>query len=401
MSKIDRQVKGTLRFEVCGACPESVLNACAMQAVELMELESIDKCTLRVTVFENRAEEFQALARRCMCETEKLSQRGGSKSRKLIKRRRALLLFALLTAGLLLLSSLFIWDIQVQGCRTLSPGRVLRALSDCGVEQGSFRFGVNSDMVRSRVMVELPEIAWMTVNVRGSRATVLVMEREEKPEIYAEAEASDLVAAKTGIVKSLSVLSGKTLVRPGQAVTAGETLVSGTVDSITAQPRQLRSSGSVTAETWTEISALRPASEQQKTGETKKSFRFALKFGEKRINLYVSGRNALDECDKIVYEYKLGIEGLFLLPVSIIKEELSFYQTETGPSAAGEEMKAALLAYLRQTVDGEVLETDFSFSDGGELLCVTLYAHCLENIAETREIEQEESGVSPPEKDRR
>ena len=33
MSKIDRQVKGTLRFEVCGACPESVLNACAMQAV--------------------------------------------------------------------------------------------------------------------------------------------------------------------------------------------------------------------------------------------------------------------------------------------------------------------------------------------------------------------------------
>ena len=96
MSKIDRQVKGTLRFEVCGASPESVLNACAMQAVELMELESIDKCTLRVTVFENRAEEFQALARRCMCEAEKLSQSGGSKSRKLFKRRRALLLFALL-----------------------------------------------------------------------------------------------------------------------------------------------------------------------------------------------------------------------------------------------------------------------------------------------------------------
>ena len=107
--------------------------------------------------------------------------------------------------------------------------------------------------------------------------------------------------------------------------------------------------------------------------------------------MYFSGRNELDECDKIVYEYKIGIEGLFLLPVSIIKEELSFYQTETRPSAAGEEMKDALLAYLRQTVDGEVLETDFSLSDGGELLCVTLYAHCLENIAETREIKQEES----------
>ena len=391
MSRIDRKVRGTVRFELCGACPESVLNACAMQALELMDLESLDACTLRVTVFENRAEEFQALARRCMCETEKLSQSGGSKSRRLVKRRMLLLIFALLTAGLLLFSSLFIWDIQVLGCQKLTQARVLRALSDCGVEQGSFRFGLNSDLVRSRVLVELPEIAWMTVNVRGSRATVLILEREEKPEIVAEADAADLVAAKTGVIARMSVLNGKPLVTPGQAVVEGELLVSGTMDSITALPRQVRAAGSVTAETWTELSAVRPAVESHKTGQTKKIFRFALKFGEKRINLYFSGRNELDECDKIVYEYKIGIEGLFLLPVSIIKEELSFYETEAQPSAAGAEMEAALRDYLTETVDGEVLSADFSVNDSGELLCVTMHAHCLENIAETREIKQEES----------
>ena len=391
MSRIDRKLRGAVRFELCGACPESVLNACAMQALELMDLESVDACTVRLTVFENRAEEFQQIARRCMCETEKLSQSGGSKSRRLVKRRRMLLIFALLTAGLLLFSSLFIWDIQVLGCETLSEGRVLRALAGCGVKQGSFRFGVNSDMVRSRVLVELPEIAWMTVNVRGSRATVLILEREKKPEIYEEEDAADIVAAKTGIVKRMSVLSGKPQVSPGQSVVEGELLVSGTMDSITALPRQVRASGSVTAETWLNLSAVCPASESHKTGETKKFFRFALKFGEKRINLYVSGRNELDECDKIVYEYKLGIEGLFLLPVSIIKEELSFYETEAQTGAAGEEMKEALRAYLHETVDGEVLSADFSVNDSGELLCVTMYAHCLENIAETRESKQEES----------
>ena len=379
MSRIDRKVRGTVRFELCGACPESVLNACAMQALELMDLESLDACTLRVTVFENRAEEFQALARRCMCEMEKLSQSGGSKSRRLVKRRMLLLIFALLTAGLLLFSSLFIWDIQVVGCQKLTQARVLRALSGCGVEQGSFRFGLNSDLVRSRVLVELPEIAWMTVNVRGSRATVLILEREEKPEIVAEADAADLVAAKTGVIARMSVLNGKPLVRPGQAVVEGELLVSGTMDSITALPRQVRAAGSVTAETWTELSAVRPAVESHKTGQTKKIFRFALKFGENRINLY------------FVYEYKTGIEGLFLLPVSIIKEELSFYETEARPSAAGAEMEAALRDYLTETVDGEVLSADFSVNDSGELLCVTMHAHCLENIAETREIKQEES----------
>ena len=52
MSRIDRRIKGTVRLEVCGACPETVLNACAMNALELMELESIDACTLRLTVYE-------------------------------------------------------------------------------------------------------------------------------------------------------------------------------------------------------------------------------------------------------------------------------------------------------------------------------------------------------------
>ena len=391
MSRIDRRIKGTVRLEVCGACPETVLNACAMNALELMELESIDACTLRVTVYESRLEEFMRIVRRCMCEAETVSVSGGSKSRRLFKKRIMLLVFALLTAGLLLASSLFIWDIQVLGCEKLSEGQVLRALADCGVEQGTYRGRVSSDMVRSRIMVELPEIAWMTVNVRGSRATVLILEREEKPEIYEEADAADIVAAKTGVIARMSVLSGKPQVNPGQAVVEGELLVSGTMDSITALPRQVRAAGSVTAETWTELSAVRPAVESHKTGQTKKIFRFALKFGEKRINLYLSGRNELDECDKIVYEYKIGIEGLFLLPVSIIKEELSFYETEAQPSAAGAEMEAALRAYLTETVDVEVLSADFSVNDGGELLCVTMHAHCLENIAETREVKQEES----------
>ena len=391
MSRFDRRIKGTLRMEVCGACPEAFLNACAMNALELMELESIDSCTLRVTVFENRAEEFRQIARQCMCETELISQRGGSKSRRLVKKRLLLLIFAVLTAILLFVSSLFIWDIEVEGCEKLSEGRVLRVLADCGVKQGSFRGGVNSDMIRSKVMVELPEIAWMTVNVRGSRATVLILEREEKPEIYEEARAADMVASKTGIISKMSVLNGKPLVAPGQSVVEGELLVSGTMDSITALPRQVRAAGSVTAETWYEISAVRPALESHKTGEAKQHVRFALKIGEKRINLYFGGRNDIDECDKIIYEYKLGAEGLFLLPVSIIREELSFYETAEARSTAEEEMKEALFAYLQETVEGEVLSHSFSVNRGEELLSVTLHAHCLENIAETREIIQEES----------
>lgn len=392
MSRIDRRIKGTVRLEVCGACPETVLNACAMNALELMELESIDACTLRVTVYESRLEEFMRIVRRCMCEAETVSVSGGSKSRRLFKKRIMLLVFALLTAGLLLASSLFIWDIQVLGCEKLSEGQVLRALADCGVEQGTYRGRVSSDMVRSRIMVELPEIAWMTVNVRGSRATVLILEREEKPEIYMESRAADIVASKTGIITKMSVLNGMPLVSPGQSVVEGELLVSGTMDSITALPRLVRASGSVTADTWYDLSAYCPAEETGKTDETKKTFRFALKIGKKRINFYFSGGNDIDGCDKIIHEYKLGVEGLFLLPVSLIREEICRYETAPkSSSGAEEEMRQTLYAYLSAAVDGEILSANYSVSESEGLLCVTLHAHCLENIARIREITQAES----------
>lgn len=391
MRKFDRRLRGTVRLELCGACPEAVLNACAMSALELMELESIDACTLRVTVFETRVKEFVQIARRCMCETETVSVKGGSKNRRFVKRRVMFIVFAAVTAGILLLSSLFIWDIQVQGCEKLSSGQVLRALADCGVEQGALRRTVCSDMVRSRVMVELPEIAWMTVNVRGSKATVLILEREEKPEIYIESKAADMVAAKTGIISRMSVLNGFPLVSPGQSVVKGETLVSGTVDSITAQPRLLRAAGSVTADTWYEICACRPAEEDFKSEDRKKRFRFALQIGKKRINFYFGGRKDVDECDKIIDKYKMGIEGLFLLPVSLVMEELSFYDSFSGESGAAEEMQRELYEYLLSQVDGDVLSSDFTVGESNGLLCVTLRAHCLENIAQIKEITQAET----------
>ena len=109
---------------------------------------------------------------------------------------------------------------------------MLRALSDCGVSRGCFWPSLSADLVRSRMMTLLPQIGWMTVNVSGSRAIVLVSEREEKPEIYLESAAADIVAGRTGIVTQLSVLSGRPLVSPGQSVLEGETLVSGVMESL-------------------------------------------------------------------------------------------------------------------------------------------------------------------------
>ena len=154
------------------------------------------------------------------------------------------------------------------------------------MREGSRWPGLSVDRIRSEMLLKLPELGWMTVNVSGSRALVWVVERVEKPEIYAEQEAADIVARRTGIVTDTLVKNGRSLVKPGSAVLEGEVLVTGAMDSLSHPTRYVRASAEIRADTWYAWTALEPASWEQKTEIKRLRRRFALRVGKKRINLF-------------------------------------------------------------------------------------------------------------------
>ena len=79
MGRIYEKLRGRLRVEVCGAYVEGLLNAAALEAVELWEIECVDDYTLRLNIYEPDFPRFRALAEKCMCELKVLSARGGSR----------------------------------------------------------------------------------------------------------------------------------------------------------------------------------------------------------------------------------------------------------------------------------------------------------------------------------
>lgn len=390
MKKLERTMRGYCRVEVCGAFPETVLNACAMQALELWDMKCEDDHTLRFCVYERDIPALEDIARRCMCDMSVLGTAGGSTRRRFLKNHVWLLVSLLAALGILAASSLFIWDIDVYGCDELSEGEVLRALSDCGVDCGAYWPALSVDMIRADMLTRLPELAWMTVNVSGSRAIVLVEERVEKPEIYIESAGADIVAARTGIIRRLSVLNGTPLVGTGQSVTAGETVISGTMESLSRDARCVRAQGGVTADTWYELRAVCPAQMQEKTPRAGVRRRFALKFGKARYNFYFSSGNTVDGCDKIIHNYNAGIRGLFAMPVTLVVEELRPYRLSGTVPADTAAMGARLEARLEDGLRGVVLSSSVTEGDNGGLAVVTLRAACRENIAQVKEYDPAE-----------
>lgn len=380
------KLRGSARVELRGAEPERLLERCLREGLDLYQAERPEACTLRAALRQEDLPALERIAQGCGFSLELLSLSGGKQTGRLLRRRRVLLLSLLLMGAILAASQLFVWQFRVLGCEKLSRGQVLRALADCGVEPGTFAPGIRQELVRSRMLNLLPELEWMTVNVSGSRATVLVRERRETPGLR-ERRPADIAASRSGVIRSVTVLEGQTLVGPGDAVLEGETLVSGTMESLTQPPRQLRAMAEIRAETWRELIAVCPLEMLQLREPGASSRRFALVLGKNLFNLGKNQGKGLDECDKIVHEYTVGAEGLFSLPLRLrMEERRALLPTDAEARRTGE-MEQALLRRLAEETDGEILETSFSAGRRDGLLIVTLQAHCLENIAQTKEFD--------------
>lgn len=374
-------LRAEARVELRGGGTERLLNACAEAGLPLWDIFFADGACLHATLRQSDLQRLEKTAALFQCEMRTLELRGGGVKR--LRARSRLVVFAAVCAVLLALSSLFIWDFEVKGNERLSKGEILRALSDCGVSEGCFWPAADAERVRGEMLLRCGDLAWMTLNVRGSRATVLVLEREEKPELYDEGAAADLVAARAGVVRELNVRNGRTLVGRGELVEAGQTLVSGTMDSPTGQTRLVRAAGGVTAETWPERSIFLSPGARRKERVNGLRLIVGLRWGKNRIDLVTNSRKELDECDKIVKEYTLGIRGLFRFPLGLCVEIYRPYRMADEAAADLPGAKARALGALEEEIDGEILSYEFEEGDGR----IVLHAHCLENIALTKEKE--------------
>lgn len=386
MESVYKLARGTVRLGISGAEPEKLLNLCAERGIEFWDTEPKQDYTVRLTAWASDYPEIAELAKKTLCEVKLMSSRGGRRIGAALKRRIGFAIGFAVCVILLAVSSLYVWDIEIEGNATVSDGKILSALEESGLGYGSLRLDISSDMLRSRVLMKLPELSWLTVNINNSRANVIVHERIKKPEIIDESEYADVIAAKTGIITNISALEGKTLCAVGDTVIRGETLISGTMDSETGDDRFVHARGEIEARTWYEKTAVTPIYENAKTGKGKTERNISVHFGKNRINFYSDSRNLCPGCDRIINYKSAGLKNVFSLPLGVDSEKCTVRDLEKRPideRAAEQRLKQTLLDELKADIgDGTVTDYTYSVINDGEKLTVTLRAECLEEISE-------------------
>ena len=381
MKRIVNLLKGEVTGRVESGFPERVLNLCAEYAVAFWDIRWESPVAFTFTTTRRDWKRLRKLTKRIDCDMTAVSWKGTPFF--LGRMRRRVALWGSLAAGVLLLfySSLFIWDFEIEGNKTVSDQAILRALEKQGVGFGTYSYAVNSAVLRNNILLEMPELSYIAVNVRGCRAYVQVRERVFAPEIVSRRDPGNTVAAKDALVTAVQPWDGEKLVLPGTTVKAGQLLISGVVQGDVAGVRYLRGMGKVYGRTWYRLRCRVPltAAEKSYTGDEK-----VRRIGKKRINFYFSSSIPGDTYDKIVSQDKWTLPGDVALPVTMVTERLRPY-TLTERERAQEEAvilaEKVLSARLEDAMEeGEVLDRDVTWQTEGDTLLVTLSAECLEQI---------------------
>ena len=316
-------------------------------------------------------------------------------------RRRQVLLAGLTACALwVTVGSFFIWDFTVEGNETVTEEEILRALDRYGVGLGTLGLGLDTEDLRNHILLEIPELSWITVNVSGCRATVQVRERVPVPELVSKREPANVVARRAGLVLEVQALDGVTCVLPGSSVTEGQLLISGVEDTETFGARVLTGMGTVEARTWYTLTAHLPLTAPVKRYTGREKTYYFLVLGTNRIKFFANSGMEAGSYDKITTRDRWSFFGL-PLPVTLERETCRYYETEVSDvdaafaEAAAEE---ALTDYLHTLVDdyGTVSSTLCTSRRRGDVLTVTLSAECVEQIGETVPIYTEESGAEGP-----
>lgn len=376
---------GYVRLEVCGVHPERVLNACAAAGIACTASEPVDAYTLRITVRARCADTVTELARRSQCEVKTLYRRGLPQLLRRAARYRGACAGLLAVVLVVLTSSLFIWRIDVTGNETLTTGQILRCLDECGVRPGMYWPALSNDLVRNDMVLRLPELRWLTVNVHGSRAEVVVREKEPLPDITPDDTPVSIYASATGVILSMDVYAGEARVAPGAAVEPGDVLVSGAVTDLGGGVRPVCARADIRARTRQVLTGQIALTETEKQPAHGAHTRWALRVGKKRINFYQNSGISDAECDKIIHEYPFAIRGVFTLPFSLVRECVQPYRTadaQVPEDAARASLEQALLQQLRETIgaDGAIISYETAAETAGGVLTVTLTAECEQEI---------------------
>ena len=233
------------------------------------------------------------------------------------KRKIFLALFMVIIIGIII-SSNYIWNIEVVGNVNISTREIIQSLEASGLTIGTSKNDIDTDTIINKIRLSRDDVAWIGITVKGTNAIVKVKEADKAPNILDENKYCNIIADKTGMITKINVQNGTATVKVGDIVEKGMTLVNGYLEGKYTGTRYVHGAAEIEAKIWYTKKEKAPLVQQipVQTGNEEK--KYSIKFKKNKINLFKT-LSKFEKYDTINEDKKLMLFSNFYLPIEIIK----------------------------------------------------------------------------------
>lgn len=377
-----RVVSGWVRVRVSGRFPERFLNVCAHSGVILWDTRKESE-TIVCCLFARDFKRLKALRRGCSVKVKLTEKRGLPFFAHRYRRRQGLVCGACIFVAVMLTLPRFVWSVDINCTGDADEAQVRKALEVIGLEAGTPISRVDAGNMRVQLALKVPNIAWASINTDATNVTVDVRGAAKKQ--VGDRQLSNITAASDGRVTDIRVRKGSAVVKVGDAVTAGQMLVSGTAELRDGTTVFTHSDADIFASTERTLTVKVPLEREDLTDTGRSCKRTAVGFFGLKVPLYLGGidydfRSTARRDDLVIGGVKLPVW----------RAQAEFFEVERrrvtlSEKAARTECEALLKSEEERVLaNAEIVARKVSFvTSRGEMTATGEY-ECVENIAENK-----------------
>ncbi|MCH5342557.1 MAG: sporulation protein YqfD [Acetatifactor sp.] len=230
MIGILRYLRGYLRIRVWGFSPERFMNLCSNRDILLWDIVR-DGDAYYMSISLSSFYKLRPIVKKTGTRVAILQRYGLPFFIPTLKHRKVFLVGSVLAVLFWVWSSLYIWDIDLEGNYQITEDAFNEFLMAENVRIGMQQSELNIEELEKAIRRKFPQVTWTSAKLSGTRLQIDIKENDAPitVEETKKAEGTNLVAEYNGIVVSMIVRSGIPMVAIGDTVEEGTVLVEGLV----------------------------------------------------------------------------------------------------------------------------------------------------------------------------
>ncbi len=314
--KIFTYIKGFVRVSVTGRFVERFLNVCMNRNIYVWNIKNRGSELLHVNMSIDGFKQMPSVAFKTKTKVKIISRHGLPFVLNKHKKRKVFLIAGTAAIMAFMFITSFVWVIEVDGNEKVSDEIIITALENNGFKIGNLRYGNDISALQNKMMMDVEELSWIWVDIKGTRAIVQVKEKVPVPSIVDRKHPCNIVADKDGLITSVEATYGEKMVSVGDVVKKGDLLIGGISNTKYGGIHYLHSSGSVKARTWHSKSADFPLVKVNFSKTGKKISKNTINFFGFRVKLYMKENLPFEYSEENTETHYLSIGRNFVFPVS-------------------------------------------------------------------------------------